>query len=99
MARRSALLLFFSLVALSDVGCCCVRSWCAQFRANHPCLFPCAHSGYPAGCGTCAPACDGCATCYSGTGPVAKPYPGAIFGAPQPITTTDPKAGMPNPMK
>ena len=105
MTRRTALLLLFALVALPGTGCYHLRCCMAQFRANHPCLFPCANSCYPMGCGSCgscAPACDGCATSYSGPGAVAQPYPGAMFGTPQPITNfqaPDPKAGIPNPMK
>jgi hypothetical protein len=110
MARRITLLSLFALVMLSGPGCCYMRSCFNQFRANHPCLFPCYNSAYPGGCGSCgtcgggaAPAAyDGCATCYSGSPSVGQPYPAAIFGPPQPITGTtapDPKAGIPNPMK
>ncbi|HEY2786408.1 MAG TPA: hypothetical protein VGJ05_15685 [Fimbriiglobus sp.] len=109
MNRRTTLLLLFALATLPGAGCYHLRNCVANFRANHPCLFPCAgacgYSAYPAGVG-CGAACgcpaEGCASSsYSNPG-IGQPYPAAMFGMPQPLPnapTVDQKGGLPNPMK
>jgi hypothetical protein len=99
MTRRTALLLLFALVALPGTGCYHLRNCVARFRANHGCLFPFYSPYYNGGCGPCY---DGCATCFSAPPAAAmagQPYPGAVFGLPQPLPNTDTKTNVPSPMK